>query len=40
MNTLIAYQVGKQMYTGTNHKNEFFETEEKMRLLFLDFANL
>lgn len=40
MNTLIAYQDGKQMYTGTNHKNEFFETEEKMRLLFLDFANL
>lgn len=40
MNTLIAYQDGKQVYTGTNHKNEFFETEEKMRLLFLDFANL
>ena len=40
MNTLIAYQDGKQMYTGTDHKNEFFETEEKMRLLFLDFANL
>lgn len=40
MNTLIAYQGGKQVYTGTNHMNEFFETEEKMRLLFLDFANL
>ncbi len=40
MNTLIAYQAGKQVYKGTNHKNEFFETEEKMRLLFLDFANL
>lgn len=40
MNTLIAYQDGKQVYTGTDHKNEFFETEEKMRLLFLDFANL
>lgn len=40
MNTLIAYQDGKQLYTGTDHKNEFFETEEKMRLLFLDFANL
>lgn len=40
MNTLIAYKDGKQMYTGTDHKNEFFETEEKMRLLFLDFANL
>ncbi len=40
MNTLTAYQNGKQVFTGTNHKNEFFETEEKMRLLFLDFANL
>lgn len=40
MNTLIAYQDGKQVLTGQNHKNEFFETEEKMRLLFLDFANL
>ena len=40
MNTLIAYQDGKQIHTGTKHDNEFFETEEKMRLLFLDFANL
>ena len=40
MNTLLAYQDGKQVYRGTNHKNEFIETEEKMRLLFLDFANL
>lgn len=40
MNTLIAYQDGKQVYKGTDHKNEFFETEEKMRLLFLDYSNL
>ncbi len=40
MNTLIAYQDGKQIHTGTKHDNEFFEMEEKMRLLFLDFANL
>lgn len=40
LNTLTAYQNGKQVYKGTNHNNEFFETEEKMRLLFLDFANL
>ncbi len=40
MNTLIAYQDGEQVYTGTDHKNEFFETEEKMRLLFLDYSNL
>ena len=38
---IVEYeQDGKQMYTGTDHGNEFFETEEKMRLLFLDFANL
>lgn len=40
MNTLIAYRGGTQVYAGTNHGNEFFETEEKMRLLFLDFASL
>lgn len=40
MNTLLAYQSGKLIYTGTNHGNEFIESEEKMRLLFLDFANL
>lgn len=40
MNTLTAWQDGKMAYKGTSHKNEFFETEEKMRLLFLDFANL
>lgn len=40
MNRLIAYQEGKQIYEGADHKNEFFETEETMRLLFLDFANL
>lgn len=40
MNTLVAYQDGNQVYEGVRHPNEFFETEEKMRLLFLDFANL
>lgn len=40
MNTLIAYKDGKQIYTGTNHRNEFVDSEEKMRLLFLDYANL
>lgn len=40
MNTLLAYQNGTLLYTGTNHGNEFFDSEEKMRLLFLDFANL
>ena len=40
MNTLVAYQDDNQVYEGVRHPNEFFETEEKMRLLFLDFANL
>lgn len=40
MNTLIAYENNKQVYTGTNHKNEFFDSEEKMHLLFLDYADL
>lgn len=40
MNMLKAYEDGKLIYTGTNHGNEFFDSEEKMRLLFLDFANL
>ncbi len=37
---LIAYRDGKQAYAGTRHENEFFDSEEKMRLLFLDFAGL
>ena len=40
MNTLLAYQDGKLLHTGTDHGHEFFDSEEKMRLLFLDFANL
>jgi glutamine amidotransferase len=40
MNTLLAYRNGTLFCTGTNHENEFFDSEEKMRLLFLDFAGL
>lgn len=40
MNTLLAYRDGELLYTGTKHGNEFVDSEEKMRLLFLDFANL
>lgn len=40
MNTLTAYQNGNLLYTGTNHGNEFIDSEEKMRLLFLDYAHL
>ena len=40
LNTLVAYQNGKQKFTGTPHENEFIEDPEKMRLLFLDYAAL
>lgn len=40
LNTLQVYESGRRIYTGTNHGNEFVDSEEKMRLLFLDFANL
>lgn len=40
MNTLLAYEDGDLIYTGTDHGNEFIDNEEKMRLLFLDYANL
>lgn len=40
MNTLLSYRDGKLLHTGTKHENEFIDSEEKMRLLFLDFANL
>ena len=40
MNRLFAYHNGTLFGTGTNHENEFFDSEEKMRLLFLDFAGL
>lgn len=40
MNILQIYENGRLVYTGTDHGQEFFDSEEKMRLLFLDFANL
>ena len=40
MNTLVAFENGRQVFTGTDHGNEFFETEDKMKLLFLDYAFL
>lgn len=40
MNTLLAYKDGSLLYTGKDHRNEFIDNEEKMKLLFLDFANL
>ena len=40
LNTLVAYENGERIFEGTCHGHEFFETEEKMRLLFLDYACL
>lgn len=40
LNTLVAYRDGELLNTGTDHGNEFLDSEEKMRLLFLDFATL
>lgn len=40
LNTLLVYKKGSLLYTGTNHGHEFIDSEEKTRLLFLDYANL
>ena len=40
MNTLVAFKNGRPAFTGTDHGFEFFETEDKMKLLFLDYAAL
>ena len=40
LNTLLAYEDGIEVLRGRNHHHEFFETEENMKLLFVDYANL
>lgn len=40
LNTLLVYRKGEEVYQGTAHDYEFFETEEKMRYLFLDYAGI
>ena len=40
LNTLTAFENGKLIFTGTDHGHEFFETEEIMKLLFLDYSFL
>ena len=40
LNTLLAFRDGQIVYTGRAHKNEFFDNEEKMRLLFIDYSSL
>lgn len=37
---LLSYKKGQLMRIGTNHKHEFVYTEEKLRLLFLDYSSL
>jgi hypothetical protein len=38
--TLLAYQGNQLLFTGTNHGQEYFVDEEKMKLLYLAFAEL
>ena len=40
LNTLYVYRKNVLIYEGIPHTNEFFDSEEKMRLLFLDFAEM
>lgn len=40
LNTLLVYREGDLVYQGRPHSEEFFETEEKMKFLFLDYAGI
>ena len=40
IDTLLVFRQGEKIYEGSPHGNEFFETEEKMRFLFLDYAGM
>lgn len=40
LNTLLAFQDGKLVQTGTDHGYEYAEDPDKMRLLFLDYSTL
>lgn len=37
---LLAYQQGKQVFEGTNHGNEYIDSEENMKLIYLNYAGL
>lgn len=37
---LLAYDAGKLVKTGTDHRHEYFENEESMRFLYQIFAGL
>lgn len=38
--TLVVYKWGKQVFTGTNHNNEYIENEENLKYLYQIFSNL
>lgn len=38
--TLLAYQNGKRVLTGTNHGKEYKDSEENMKFLYSIFSNL
>lgn len=40
MNTLLAYRGGEKVYEGKPHANEYMDSDEKTKYLFLDYANI
>lgn len=40
LNTLFAFRNGKLAFSGTNHKNEFFDNEETLKYLYQIFSDL
>lgn len=38
--TLLAYRNGKKVFEGTNHGNEYVETEENLKFLYQIFSEL
>lgn len=40
LNTLLVFRDGEEIYRGTPHPYEFFDSEEKLRFLYLDFAGI
>ena len=40
MNTLFAFKDGRLTFSGTNHRNEFFDNEETLKYLYQIFSDL
>jgi glutamine amidotransferase len=40
MTTLLAYEDGQRILEGTNHKNEYIDSEENMQFLYRIFSDL